>query len=162
VVSSISFGIIPNAACGVRLECYYLRSSAGRRQYLTGGFAGRIQQPILLRKVPPIVKENPDSSIVVACWPLMLSAQYSDQDGGGPCVINQTAPAKGAKQPPILKPDARGVRNGGPARSSLTHGREDVRQCCISYLVLLLLAVDGHKIGGRVLKEPRRAVRRLA
>jgi len=52
---------------------------------------------------------------IVFVLPLTLSAQYSDQDGGVPA-YNKTAPAKGAKQPPILKPDALWGANGGAAQ----------------------------------------------
>lgn len=53
------------------------------------------------------------TATVLLVLPLTLSARYSDEDGGVPA-YNKTAPAKGAKIPPILKEGALWGENGGP------------------------------------------------
>jgi hypothetical protein len=50
---------------------------------------------------------------IVFVLPLTLSAQYSDSAESGVPAYNKTAPAKGMKQAPILKPDALWGDNGG-------------------------------------------------
>jgi hypothetical protein len=53
---------------------------------------------------------------IVFVLPLTLSAQYSDQQDSGVPAYSKTPPAKGLKQPPILKPDALWGDSGGPAQ----------------------------------------------
>jgi Protein of unknown function with PCYCGC motif len=53
---------------------------------------------------------------IVFVLPLTLSAQYSEQAESGVPAFNKTAPAKGVKQPPILKPESLWGENGGEAQ----------------------------------------------
>lgn len=53
---------------------------------------------------------------IVFVLPLTLSAQYSEQAESGVPAFNKTPPAKGVKQPAILKPEALWGENGGEAQ----------------------------------------------
>ena len=55
------------------------------------------------------------TAIFVFVISLTMSAQYSDKDSTVPA-YNKTAPAKGAKLPPILKPESLWGESGGDAQ----------------------------------------------
>ena len=56
------------------------------------------------------------TAIFVFVITLTMSAQYADKQDSGVPAYNKTAPAKGTKLPPILKPEALWGENGGDAQ----------------------------------------------